>query len=345
MANSRKIRTRKEHSLGIFKDLNKHRLIPRYPNKQTKNKGVMPGVILLGKNKKGVDKTVYVKYYSNKDVNGLSMDTARFDALGDYAAFVILRECGARVPKVRLKGTQKFFKAHDKHQHDLQVKNKIYLFSTDIAQQKSKHPEKKYWYGDMECKSYSINMNALQLDARISLKDETDDASADGGVTKAQTVYHYPIDLPSAARLLILGVILQLGDLHVNNMGYVLSRHGDKISAKLTFIDFFVKANDIGMFGARSLQELVNNYYGGYFQPSELARVIASLTEQDYINALHDIETNFDRGCKLVTTQIEQMPFVTNERKAEFNAKLIKVKNNLTKLQEFQAKKSLSCYK
>jgi hypothetical protein len=344
MANSRKIRTRKKHSQGIFKDLNEHSLIPRYPNQQTKKKGVMPGVILLGKNKHGVGKTVYVKYYSNKDVNGLSMDTARFDALGDYAAFVILRECGARVPKVRLKGTQKFFKAHDKHQ-PLQVKNKIYLFSTDLAQQKSKHPDKKYWYGDMECKSYSINMNTLQLDASISLKDETDDASADGGVTKAQPVYHYPIDLPSAARLLILGLILQLGDLHINNMGYVLSRHGDKVTAKLTFIDFFVTAKHISLLGAHSLRELVCNYYGGYFQPEELARVIASLTEQDYMNALHDIESNFDRGCKLVTTQIEQMPFVTNERKEQFNAKLVKIKYNLTQLQEFQAKKSLSCYK
>ena len=153
-------------------------------------------------------------------VNGIAIDTVT-----DYSALTLLRRCGIRAPKVKLKGT--------KEDSLNGIPNTVYLFSTDITQLSDKHPLRKYRF--FSEKDAPLKNDCIESAYNLALSDDA----------KSNALNQYPIDMVSSVRLQIMKDILGLTDLNEENIGCIISIEEGKVKAKRALVDFCVDVKDI----------------------------------------------------------------------------------------------------
>ena len=287
------ILTTDESSKKCYDDLKANGLVkPNYTTWCTKSKGVMEGVTLFGKTKISLPKKVFVKNYKETyDGLPLSEYVSDIDSLQDYAAFTILKKCGARTPKVKLNATAQG----------------VYIFATDIAQKKNKSPQKNYWFLELNNLPYKIDA------AHRTLTPIVDNAPVNKTI---------PLDKFNLIRTILLAQILNLDDLNSTNIGFVISDYNSNTKSKLACIDFKIPKLTPCESSWKSLKEVI--YYGlsNNFRNLDLigngcSLLINSFTESDYLEAFKKIEDNFLITCNDVKSKINEMTFETTERKTE----------------------------
>ena len=282
---------RDESSKLCFDELKNNGLIkPNYNRWATKEKGYQQGLILFGITKTYTPKKMFVKSYEN-DRYGRSLTNAAingnslFDELNDFAAYYILKKCGVRAPKFKLKA------AH----------NAVYAFSTDIAQHNKKYPQKNYAYYDMSDLPYTIDVqNAKLIPKPYCLTNDI-----------------IPIDVNSIIRFALMATIMNLIDLNTTNVGYVISDDGQRRIAKLATIDinFYLpeELKRYGSLGELVVNELDNNLGSNYIKFEMYSPLVTSSACRD---AFIKIENNFLQACDEVEKHItNDMPFESQANK------------------------------
>lgn len=314
---------RKHFTDVVCQDVTDHQLIDRarFPDCRTKPASSFPGCIFAGTNKAGRPKEIYVKHYAKKDIVGIEIN-AKFDCLMDYAAFNILK-CGrARAPKVRICASKQ-----DTGKYN------FYIFSTDIAHARSNHQDKTYFFSDLgeESKLKYLPQKGI-LSSRVDIFPNPQ-ASEDF----KPIAYTYKIDYPSTARLLVLGLILQLSDLHEGNVGFVLSRKGNDVKGKLTFIDFFTQESEIIIDEHTfSLKSLLYTHYNVNSAAQILSALVERISEEEFVAAFREIaESGIADQCDALKRDIKKMDFVSKHKKASFNERMKTIETNISKLQKF----------
>jgi hypothetical protein len=318
MPNEKEVR--QQASDAVSKDVRKNDLIDnkRFNEHTPKSQGMFPGCIFHGVNKAGNPKKVFVKHYAAANIFGDNIDS-QHDSLIDYAVFRILKHCGARAPKVRFKAS-------------LQTQGyNYYLFSTDITHPRKKHQNKSYWYGDIEGKLVKYHADKHMLSSRVELlpkKPVSDD------VNEFKKAFHkYDIDNRSAARLLLLGLILQLNDLHVQNVGFVLSRKDDVVKAKPVFIDFYVSPTKLNIKPDSLLNNLLMDHFNKDDAIEVIRELIANIPQEEFLQAMKDIEkADFVEICNSLLNEVNGMKDVTPEMKRDFKERIEVIKTNFLHL-------------
>lgn len=311
----------------VCHDVSRHKLIDRkrFPDCLPKPASSFPGCIFAGVNKAGRTKKVYVKHYAKENIVGDELE-GKFVALMDYAAFKILK-CGrARAPKVRVCASKQE-----------SGKFNYYLFSTDIAHARSNHQDKIYYYSDLgeNSKLKFLEPNGI-LSSRVDLIPHPQPPLEDEQVFR-RPGYTYNVDYRSTARLLVLGVILQLTDLHEENVGFVLSRRGKCVKSKLTFIDFDTKARELPV-GERtaSLKEILHNHYHVKGEVEILVNLVARIPEEELVAAFHEVvEAGIAHQCETLRHEVNTMDFASVNMKQKFDNRMQLIERNIEKLQHF----------
>lgn len=286
-------------SEACYQFMQKNGMTAHYPEWQAKEKGAAPGVVLLGNTKSGAKKKVYVKRYEK-----IFMSAHKDEDILDLAVFTIIKKCGGRVPKVKLKGI---------------ADDQVYLFSTDVSQAQSKHPQRKY-------KFHEFSDDDINVTTYSSIRSKH-------GIFNHHR--DFVIDKVSVARMLLLGMMLNVWDLHYENAGIIFSSEGN---AKLTFIDFLIYAeplqNDCGL----DLDGFVRVYYTNMILDKNLNTLMSVITLEDFIEAFKKIEINFHASCKKVMEDINQLPFIAYNRKLHMSAILKIWEQNYLLLQKMVVK-------
>lgn len=322
----------------VCRDVSAHQLIDRerFPDCHPKPSSSFPGCIFAGTNKAGRAKKVYVKQYAKENIAGEKL-AGKFDALMDYAVFQLLK-CGrARAPKVRICASQQ---ESGKFNH--------YLFATDIAHARSKHQDKIYYFSDLgdNGKVRYLEQNGM-LSSRVDLIPDPQPPEEE---EFKRLGFIYNIDFSSTARLLMLGMILQLADLHADNVGFVLSRKGREVKAKLTFIDFITMPRElpIGEHTA-SLKYMLHNHYHVRGAAEALVKLVEKIPEEAFVAAFNEIiEAGIANRCDAFKFEIRAMDFVSESMQAKFVKRMQIIETNIDKLQNFindkyQRKSSKKC--
>lgn len=268
---------RLRQSTQCYQFLRQHRMAENYHDWLVKEKGAEPGVILLGNDKSGAKKKVFVKEYEK-----LFLACHQDEDLLDVAVFSILKKCGGRVPKVKLKG------ASD---------HKVFLFSTDVAQGQTKHPERKYQFHEFSDDEVNItSWSGVSLGHRMFDKK-----------------CNFETDKISVARMLMLGMILNIWDLHDENAGIVFSSEGN---AKLTFIDFLIYVENIKNEYELDLDGFIRAYYANMNLNKNINTLVSGITIADCIEAFKKIELNFHTACSDALEKINKLSFIAADRKS-----------------------------
>lgn len=288
-----------KRSRDVFEDLDKRNLIGHYADWSDKTSGVMTGATLYGVNKFGQQKKVYVKSYRDGGYGG----GGSFDELIDYAGFYILKKCGARAPKAKLKGNS----AKD----NSNLSEKIFIFSTDLGQGNLEHATKRYRFFEQSHYPQGSEIWNGVLKSKSDLFPEVESTVSED---LDKDYYEYPLDAASAVRLSFLTSILNLSDLHSGNTGLVVSNDQGKTKTKFGVIDFCNQNSYVSAIKADSLPAFIATY--GSCLPHEF-RLKAK--ESDYIAAFAKIEANFLNACNEVKANVHAMPFISKDRKHAFN--------------------------
>lgn len=280
---------RQVSSTKCFQELQTGGLIKsNYKCWKPKITGVMKGIILFGETKTGLPKKIYIKNYSeNYKEKPLFVPKITFNPLNDFAAFTILKKCGAAAPKVKLKST----------------KTSTYIFSTDIAQKKKINSHKNYSYFNLfDCPYKVENEHLNQLNGAIP-----------ESINKS--IF---LDKKSFIRLILLARILNLRDLHNENIGFLISENKDRTKAKLACIDFSIGPwSPISENNYYSVQSIVEECLDHRFVDlDDRTAIKRSLTKEDYIDAFKNIEEYFMTACNEVKNKVKQMTTADDISKA-----------------------------
>lgn len=267
---------RLRQSTQCYQFLRRQGMAGHYPDWQVKEKGAAPGVILHGDTKSGAKKKVFVKEYEE-----IFRACHQDEDLLDFAVLSIAKKCGGRVPKAKLKG------ASD---------DKVFMFSTDIAQEKVKHPERKYKFYEFCDDEINVSSPSV-ISARHRIFDQKRDFAA---------------DKVSVARLLMLGIILNIWDLHDENAGIVFSSEGN---AKLTFIDFLIYVENLENDQQYGLDGFIRAHYANMHLDNGMNALISGVKVADCIEAFKKIEMNFHAACTHALEKINKLSFVADDRK------------------------------
>lgn len=254
-----------------------------YTSWKEKTKGASAGVILEGTTKTGIPKKVFVKNYL-EDRNGASLHNGA-NALGDFAAFTILKKCGLHAPKVKLAAAD----------------DGLYIFSTDVAQRKK--PNKECWYFDLDELPYEIknkNLHPTQTSNNRPIENKI------------------PIDKKSYLKAIIIARLLNLEDLHGGNIGYYISKKGNLAKAKLACIDFLFDPHK-PVSKHLSLKELIDDAVENFFRhldnSSAHKKLVSQCSEADYIKAFEEISKQFLQTCAEIKRIIQTMSVELEDEK------------------------------
>ena len=313
-------------SQQCIQDMERQELIPVDTIWKPKLSGCMHGATLFTTTKTGVPKITFAKHYGERDVYNRPIPPDRINPLLDYAAFTILKTCGARSPVFKLKG------CHENY--DKKSANSIYSFATDIAQQHVKHAGRKYWYQELASNTCVINIYKNTLDIAANLIPEFMQTD---GLPVNDSCVSFAVDQESAVCMLLLMIILNLRDLNSKNVGFVISLENNKYTAKLAIIDFCVNVSKVFSTRARSLDKLVRTKMQEMTCFLEIYQLADLLEEADYIKAFKKIADNFIPACEEIQAKVHDMSFATTESKASLNDDLEIWKHNFLNMQTFVA--------
>jgi hypothetical protein len=239
----------------------------------------------------GLRQTFFVKDYSALTIAGLGLQAENFDALLDFAAFSVLKQCGARTPVMELKGAKSL--------SGIDGDAKIYSFSADIAQHKSKHPGRDYQFVTLA--DHGCEVLPQECTLAVSRIDGT------------RILYH--IDAVSTARTLLLAVMLGLKDLNNGNVGFVISADAGVLKAKLAIIDFGVNTNLISTSGKRDFAALVQSKIFQMKCVEGIYNLPALIRPEEYALAFSQIEERFAEAMGVTRGEIFGLDFVSQRRK------------------------------
>jgi hypothetical protein len=206
----------------------------------------------------------------------------------DYAVFAIMKKCGGRTPKVELKATDKY----------------TYLFSTHMSHSPRTHVDRQYWFK-------IFYRNKLTIDSDTCTLSITKDLFGQGS--------EFKLDKVEITRTLLLGVIFNAVDFHHGNLGMVVSSEG---VAKLGLVDFLVRPHKFKIQSDFTVLEFVRSIYNTVWTFPRLHQLMATLAEEDCVNAFKKVDANFYRACDEILTSIDGMDIKILVQKAELVAAL-----------------------
>lgn len=141
--------------------------------------------------------------------------------------------------------------------------------------------------------------------------------------------YKYDVDNRSAARLLLLGLIMQLKDLHVQNVGFVLSEKNGVIKGKPVFIDFYADKTELNIKRDSNLKELLMKHYSAPNAAEVIRELIANIPDAEFSLAMQDIEdAGFVDICDSLIQEATNVEAVATQMLQNFTKRIGVMKTN-----------------